>query len=88
MAYRKMFLVDWPSVELILKEMLSGDQCIHIDEFVTERKEKKDVDHHNVEMAIKSLVEANVFRYDGKGFLHYHNRIIEDYIKNKLDRLL
>ena len=86
--YRKMFLVDWPSVELILKEMSSGDQCIHVHDFVTERKEKKDVGHHNVEIAIKSLVEANVFRYDGKGFLRYHNRLIENYIKNKLDRLL
>ena len=83
-----MFLVDWPSVKLILKEMSSGDQCIHVHDFVTERKEKKDVDHHNVEIAIKSLVEANVFRYDGKGFLRYHNRMIQNYIKNKLDRLL
>ena len=87
-AYRKMFLVDWPSVELILKEMSSGDQCIHVHDFVTERKKKKDVDHHNVEIAINSLVEANVFRYDGKGFLRYHNRMIQNYIKNKLDELL
>ena len=84
--YRKMLLVDGPTLKLLLKEMSSGcDQCIRLNEVLMKVKEKKDI--NCIKMTVKSLVEANVFRYDGEGFLRYHNRLIENDIKNNLHRL-
>ena len=61
--------------------MSSGcDQCIRLNEVLMKVKEKKDI--NCIKMTVKSLVEANVFRYDGEGFLRYHNRLIENDIKN------
>ena len=81
-----MLSVDWPSVKFLLKEMSSGDQCIRTNEVLNKIKDKKDRDR--IQMAMKSLVEASVFRYDSEGSLHYHNRMIQNYIENKLNRLL
>ena len=84
--YIKMLSVDGPTLKLLLKEMSSGcDQCIRLNEVLMKVKEKKDIDC--IKMTVKSLVEANVFRYDGEGLLRYHNRLIENDIKNNLHRL-
>ena len=86
LAYTEMLSVDRPTLKLLLKEMSSGcDQCIRLNEVLMKVKEKKDIDC--IKMTVKSLVEANVFRYDGEGFLRYHNRLIENDIKNNLHRL-
>ena len=78
-AYIQLLLTDQSIVKLLLKEMSSGDQCIDIERVLKKKKDEKDRDR--IRMAIKSLVEANVFRYDSKGSLRYHNRIIENYIE-------
>ena len=86
LAYTEMLSVDRPILKLLLKEMSSGcDQCIHLNKVLRKNKEKKD--SHRIKLTVKSLVEANVFRYDAKGLLRYHNRIIENDIKNNLHRL-
>ena len=84
-AYITMLSVDRPTVKLLLKEMSSGcDECIHVKEFLVNKGQE---DVARIKMTIKSLVEANVFRYDGEGLLRYHNRLIENDIKNNLHRL-
>ena len=79
-AYLEMCSVDRPSAKFLLKEMSSShDQCVSLGEALDKIKDEKEIIH--IRMVVKKLVEANVFRYDTKGLLRFHNRIIEGHIK-------
>ena len=58
--------------------LLDALNVYHHYKFKVKKDEKEII---RIRMAVKKLVEANVFRHDKKGRLRFHNRIIEDDIK-------